>query len=247
MNNPSFVDEEDIPMVHQDEEYYDDYRTPDTSKINETFIEPDTTEATAALQLRQKVKRDKLIALYRHLNVTAGPGLADIDRFTIKKNTKTRNTDLLFLDGNNQWQSLTDKRTGEFLSSKTLRETFGGLNIMESVLSFNETPSVLERSVKAASKLKSELPADLQMESIPPEELSSLAKEIHVKTREASQNISLDMREFLGINKALQSMLGELLNNTSKLTEIDKRIKKDTKKLKEAEDDPTYSDEQRQL
>ena len=55
------------------------------------------------------------------------------------------------------------------------------------------------------------------------------------------------MREFLGINKALQSVQGELLNNTSKLIEIDKRIKRDTKKLEEVENDPTYTDEQRQL
>ena len=55
------------------------------------------------------------------------------------------------------------------------------------------------------------------------------------------------MREFLGINKALQSVQGELLNDTSKLTEIDKRIKRDAKKLKEVENDPTYTDEQRQL
>ena len=46
---------------------------------------------------------------------------------------------------------------------------------------------------------------------------------------------------------ALQGIRGELLNNTSKLTEINKRIKRDSKKLKEVEDDPTYSDEQRQL
>ena len=37
------------------------------------------------------------------------------------------------------------------------------------------------------------------------------------------------------------------MNNTSKLTEINKRIKRDTKKLEEVENDPTYSDEQRQL
>ena len=55
------------------------------------------------------------------------------------------------------------------------------------------------------------------------------------------------MREFLGIDWALQSIQGELLNNTSKLTEINKRIQRDTKKLKEVEDNPTYSDEQRQL
>ena len=55
------------------------------------------------------------------------------------------------------------------------------------------------------------------------------------------------MREFLGIDKALQSIQGELLNNTSKLTEINKRIERDTKKLQEVKDDPTYSNEQKQL
>ena len=106
---------------------------------------------------------------------------------------------------------------------------------------------MLERSFKATSKLKSELPTDLKIESIPLEELSSLVENIHVKTQEASQNTDLDMRELLGIDKALQSILGELLSNTSKLTEIDKRIKRDTKKLEKLENDPIYSDEQRQL
>ena len=55
------------------------------------------------------------------------------------------------------------------------------------------------------------------------------------------------MRELLGIDKALQNIQGELLNNTSKLTEINKRIQRDTKKLEEVENDPTYTDEQRQL
>ena len=85
------------------------------------------------------------------------------------------------------------------------------------------------------------------MQSIPLEKLSSLVEDIHVKTREALQNTDLDIREFLGINKALQSTQGELLNNTSKLTEINKRIVNDTKKLEEVKNDSTYSDEQRQL
>ena len=118
---------------------------------------------------------------------------------------------------------------------------------MKIVLGVDKTPPALERSFKAASKLKSELPTDLEMESIPLEELSSLVEDIHVNTQEASQNTDLDMREFLGIDKALQSIQGELLNNTSKLTEINKRIKRDTKKLEEVENDPTYTDEQRQL
>ena len=63
MDNPRFVDEETIPLV-QDEDY-DDYNTPDTSRVDETsFTEPDTTEATSTLQLRQKVIRN-LIRNYR--------------------------------------------------------------------------------------------------------------------------------------------------------------------------------------
>ena len=113
---------------------------------------------------------------------------------------------------------------------------------MKSVLSLDKTPSALGRSISVASKLKSELPTDVKMESIPMKEFLSLVGNIHVKTREASQNTDLDMQEFLGINKALQSMQGELLNKTSKLKEIDKPIKRDTKKLEEVENDPTYTD-----
>ena len=97
---------------------------------------------------------------------------------------------------------------------------------MKNFLGVDNTPPSLERSFKAATKLKGELPTDIEMESIPPMELLSLVEDIHVKTQEASQNTGLDMQEFLGIDKALQSIQGELLNNTSKLTEINKRIKR---------------------
>ena len=118
---------------------------------------------------------------------------------------------------------------------------------MKNFLVVDKTPPALERSFRAATKLDGELPTNLETESIPLEGLSSLVEDIHVKIQEVSQNTDLDMREFLGIYKGLQSIQGELLNNTSKLTEIDKRIKRDTKKLEEVENDPTYTDEQRQL
>ena len=152
---------------------------------------------------------------------------------------------MFFLDSNNQWQSLNNKRTGEFLAPKTLREKFGGLNIMKSVLSLDQTSSALKRSISAATKFKSELLTDLQIESIPLRELSSLVEDIHTKTEEGSQNTDLDMQEFLGINKSLQSTQGELLNNTSELTEINKRIQRDTKKLEEVKNNPNYTNEQR--
>ena len=62
VDNPTFIDEEDIPLVHQDEDDYYDYNTPNTSRVDKTsFMEPDTQEeATSTLSLRQKVKRDSL-------------------------------------------------------------------------------------------------------------------------------------------------------------------------------------------
>ena len=106
MENLAFVDEKDIPLINQDEDY-DDYRTPDTSRVAETsFIGPDTIEETSTLWLRQKLKRDKIVSLYRYLDVIGDPGLADLDRFRIKKNSKTGNIELLFRDCNKHWQSL---------------------------------------------------------------------------------------------------------------------------------------------
>ena len=111
MENPTFADEENIPLINQYEDY-DNYSRPDTtpSRVDETsFTVPDASEATSTLQLRQKLKRDKIVSLYRDLDVTSDPGLADLDRFTIKKNSNTGNIELLLFDGNNQWQSLTNK------------------------------------------------------------------------------------------------------------------------------------------
>ena len=65
---------------------------------------------------------------------------------------------------------------------------------MKSVLSLDETPSALDRSFKAATRISLGLSTDLEMESIPLEGLSSLAEDIHVKTQETSQNTELDMR-----------------------------------------------------
>ena len=52
MDNPRFVDGETIPLV-QDEDY-DDYNTPNTSRVDESsFTEPDATETTSTLQFIQ--------------------------------------------------------------------------------------------------------------------------------------------------------------------------------------------------
>ena len=83
MDNLMFVDEEDIPLVLQDDEDCDNYNAPDTSWVETSFIEHDTTEPTSTL--RQKVKRDKLTAVYRYVDVTGDIDLIDIDQLMIKK------------------------------------------------------------------------------------------------------------------------------------------------------------------
>ena len=202
-----FADKEYIPLI-QDEDY-DNCGTPNTSRVDETsFIEPDTTEATSTLLLNQKVKRDKLAALYRHLNVTGNLDLIDLDRFKLTRDRKKGATIFEFYDGD-RWVPLI-KQTGKFFAPKTLRDRFGGVSTMKYFLGVYKTPSS-ERSFRTATKLlKSELPTDLEVESMPLEELSSLVEDIHIKAREASQNTDLDMREFLEIDKALQSIQGEL-------------------------------------
>ena len=114
MDNPRFVDEETIGMVHRGKDY-DDYNTPNYI-IN---MEPDTTEATSSLRLRQKIKRDKLTALCRHVNVTGDIDLIDLDRFRLMTDPKKVVTIFEFYNGD-RWVLLT-KQTGEFFT-KNFRE-----------------------------------------------------------------------------------------------------------------------------
>ena len=63
------------------------------------------------------------------------------------------------------------------------------------------------------------------MESIPLQDLSNLAEQVHVVKREAATNTDLNMREFLGIDKALRRFQDEITNNAcSWLSELDKQL-----------------------
>ena len=76
------IPEENIPLVQ--EEDYDNHGTPNTSRVDEASFttKPDAIEATSMLRLTQKVNRDKLAALNRHLNVTDNPDLS-VDQFRL--------------------------------------------------------------------------------------------------------------------------------------------------------------------
>ena len=178
MDNPRFVDEKKILLVDED---YDNYSTPNISEVDETsFMEPAITEATSVLRIKQKVKRDKLAALYRHLNVTGNIDLINLDRF--KLTTDTEKGASIFQCYNGDRLFPLTKETGKYLALKTLRYRFGGVNTMKKFLGIDRTPPSLGRLLSAVSKLKAELPADLEMESIPLKELSCLVEDMHVKT-----------------------------------------------------------------
>ena len=104
------------------------------------------------------------------------------------------------------------KQTGEFVAPKALRDRFGGLYAMQNFRGIDETPSSKYLQVNLSVNYQ-----PIEMESALLMEMLSLVKYIYVKTQEASQNSNLDMREFLGINKAWQSIQGKLVNITSKL------------------------------
>ena len=158
-------------------------------------MEPSITEATSTLRLNQKVKGDKPATLYRHLNITGNLDLIDLDWFKLTRDPKKGVTIFEFYNVN-RWVLLT-KQTGEFFAPKTLRDRFGGVNAMKNFLGVDKT--FLKRSFRGATKLKVELPTDLEMDSIPLEELSSLVENINAERRETQQNTTLDMREFLGM------------------------------------------------
>ena len=103
--------------------------------------------------------------MYRYLNVTGNLDLIDLDRFKLSRDPKKGPTIFEFYNGD-RWVPLT-KQTSELFAPKTVRVRFGGVNTMKKSLSVDKTPPALERSFKAATKLKSELPTDIEMESIP--------------------------------------------------------------------------------
>ena len=76
-------------------------------------------------------------------------------------------------------------------------------------------------------------PTDLEMEDLTPQQLEDVFKKL---TRTKGTNTGLEMREFLGIDKALIRKAGELKNNGSKLTEIDEHLEREHKKLDEIGD-----------
>ena len=201
MDNPAYdvdIDMDDVDIAPDDDS--DIYNTPNTTRVDEGEL---SITPTSTLGLKQQVLRNKLDSLYHHLDTKGSLDLVNLDRFKMKTNSKRGITDLLWYNSEN-WVSLTNQGTGEFLAVSALKTKFGDLTPMKIFLNLEQTPLSIDRSIKAANLLKSEIPTQIDIETI-----SSVVEDIRIKTREASQNTDLDMPEFLCISKVLQSINGE--------------------------------------
>ena len=216
MIEPEFVDEERIPLLERDENndsVYEDTQT-ETSFSHDDVIQQDI----------EKIDRE-INALERGFNVKIPP--EERSRFRISGNH------LQVERSPGEYVSLT-KSNGEFYAASTMRTRLG-LSLARSLLGI-ETPA----SVKTHSRvLMQEIPTEIEMNELTPQRLEEVIDEV---TRSIGTNTDLDMREFLGIDKALTRISGELANNVSKLTEIDEHLKREHTKLDEIKDDPSYSE-----
>ena len=242
MDNPTFVHDEDIPLIdyNDDDDYEEEsrYDTLDSSRIEETSF---TEQPAVRLRLRNRLLRNYLENLYKYLDVDGNIDLVDTNLFKVEK-YKSGAEKFSFYNGED-WVSLTNKRNGKFLSKITIRNKFGGIERMKRILTIEGDIPDFNKSVTFAKKLQEQLPTDLEMEDIPLLDLGNLAEQVHIATREAATNTDLDMREFLGIDKALRRVQGEIINNTAKLSELDKKLARDREKLDEIKNDPLYSEE----
>ena len=66
------------------------------------------------------------------------------------------------------------KQTSKCYAPETLKDKFEGVNVIKNFLDIDQIPPALERFFKATIKLSCELPKEIEMESIPIMELSSL-------------------------------------------------------------------------
>ena len=248
MENPTFIDDENIPLInsHEDEDAsYTPMQSEGDTTEETSFSTPSReTPGSKIIPLSNELKRQKIQALHKELGITGDVNLAELDRFQLNLNEKTRNSELKFFNGQD-WILLTNKHTGGFLAEGSLIRKMGGANAMKNMLGLDTTPSQSERSKTAARKLASIIPTDLQMDNISMEDLSRTITTIEHEVKEASQNTDLNMREMLGLDKALQRVQGELANNLGKLTSIKEHIEREQQKLKDIKNDPSYTDEQK--
>ena len=220
MIEPDFVDDENIPLLNENDDVDDSVYEAETSFNNDDVIQQEANEIELRRRERNLEKLDTEInALERGFNVKIPP--EERGRFRMSSG-------YLQVEKSPGEYANISKSNGEFLAESTMRNRLGA-SLARSLLGI-ETPS----SSKSYSRvLLKDL--DIEMDELPPQRLEEVINEV---MNSVSTNTDLDMREFEGIDKALTRIQGELANNAGKLTEIDAHISREQGKLEEIEDSP---------
>ena len=103
MENPTFIDDENIPLIntHEDEDApYTPMQSEGDTTEETSFSTPSReTPGSKIIPLSNELKRQKIYALHQELGVTGNVNLAELDRFRLNRNEKTGNAELKFLNG----------------------------------------------------------------------------------------------------------------------------------------------------
>ena len=221
MFEPEFVDDENIPLLHRDDDIddsvYEDSQA-ETSFNNDDVIQQEANEIELRRRERNLEKLDTEInALERGFNVKIPP--EERGRFRMSSG-------YLQVEKSPGEYANISKSDGTFLAESTMRNRLGA-SLARSLLGIETR----DRD----RVLIQEIPTELEMDDLSPQRVGEVITKV---TRDMSTNTDLDMREFLGIDKALTRIQGELANNAGKLTEIDAHIAREQGKLAEIETSP---------
>ena len=89
MIDPTFIDEANIPLIADDDDYEETSFTypPSSSddRLEPLFATPHFSKSRIGVQ-QLEIKRQKLSSLYKHLGAHGDPNLADLDKFRMRRN-----------------------------------------------------------------------------------------------------------------------------------------------------------------
>ena len=236
-----------------------DFQMADTSLGGGTGIQDDErgpTETPLTLSLEEEKIRKVVDTAYKKWNDDSGgppEGVIQYNKFRISP------VGGLMLKGfPDLW--LMNKNTGEPRALSTIAGEAGGLAAIRDVMGYEDYGKVSQKSRRemaaalaalqktndalaiAQAKIKSAPPQDLPAVASDAEEAtSSVVETMKTAPSEAGEPEQLPLRELRGLNKALQTIRGELVNNLAKLTELDNHITREQNKL----DEPDIGDFER--
>jgi len=207
---------EDIPLDDYNNEAYDNEAYEDDTAFNDNTY--DSIPGSKLASLHRELVQGKIRDLEKKFGTSIPT--TEYDRFRIS------GKDLQLEKSNGQYVSLTNSRSGKFLESSGIHNRLGAslarelLNIETPKKEKEQARKILDKTVDIKME---ELTTDQKIKTI--EEVLPISIE-EVLPISIGVNTDLNMREFLGIDKALTRIKGELQNNAAKLSELDKHTKK---------------------